>query len=108
MTTPGLPDVDNSAAELPRLPDDVPALRLGVPDCDIGAASLALSTLTGWPVDELIGRPVSVLWAPAEREAISRRFAEVVLLGRDRFGALAVSPDGEPVAWVEHNRWRSR
>ncbi len=101
MKTPGLSESQPTAGGLPPLPEDVPSLRLSLPDRYITAASPALVTLTGRPIESLVGRAVSDLWHPSEREAIEHRFDDVVLLGQDVFGALALAPDGAPVAWVE-------
>lgn len=101
METPGLSDLQPKVGDLPPLPHDVPALRLTLPERDIAAVSPAFAGLTGVAAESLLGQPLADFWYPPEREAIERRFDDVVLLGHDMFGALALSPAGTPVAWVE-------
>ena len=73
------------------LPDNVPALRLDVRERRIPEASAALASLLAWAPDDLVSRRFVELVGPAERSAVGRRLDDVLLLGRDAFGALALS-----------------
>jgi signal transduction histidine kinase len=83
------------------LPDTVPALRMEVRGRTITEATAAVARLMGVAADELVGRAFVDLVCSAERQAVGRRLDDVMLLGRDAFGAIALCPRGEPTAWVE-------
>jgi len=61
----------------------------------------AMAELVGCPAAQLVGRPLGDLWPEPERAAVAARFDDVVLLGRDRFGALALCCARGAPAWVE-------
>lgn len=73
------------------LPDNVPALRLDVRERRITEASAAMASLLACAPDDLVSRRFVELVGPAERSAVGRRLDDVLLLGRDAFGALALS-----------------
>jgi signal transduction histidine kinase len=68
--------------------DDGPSLHIELRGRTVTYASPSLAELLGGLPP--VGRPLSELWCPEERAAIERRIDDVVLLGRDDFGALAV------------------
>lgn len=101
MSRPCLPLVVSAARRFPPLSSEKPAVQMDSCTRVITDASPALAALLGCSLAGLIGRTLSDLWMPRERFALMRRFEDVVLLGRDRFGAVALSRvDAEPV-WVE-------
>jgi len=101
MSSLGLPLNLSPARSLPTLPAELPALRIDVRSRAITEATPALAALIGCDTDTLIGRPLADLWPPPEREAILRRFHDVVLYSRDVFGALALARDAADPVWVE-------
>lgn len=83
------------------LPDTVPALRMEVRSRTITEATAAAARLMGVAPEELVGRAFVDLVCSSERQAIGRRLDDVMLLGRDAFGAIALCPRGVPSVWVE-------
>lgn len=101
MSRPGLPPTLSPVLALPPLIAEQPALRVDLHSRGIIEASPALARLIGCQAESLIGRPLSDLWAPQEREAIMGRFEDVLLLSHDVFGPVALSRVDAPPVSVE-------
>jgi signal transduction histidine kinase len=101
MTTPGLLADDQASGALAPLPEAVPALRVALADARITAVNLSLGALLRRQVEDLVGRALSDLWYPTERLALEQRFDDVVLLGGDTFGAIALPASDRSPVWVE-------
>lgn len=82
-------------------PPGVPTLTLAPGDARILAANAAAMALVGAQTGSLIGRSVEELLFPAERKALRRRLDDVMLLGCDRFAALALRTTAGQAVWVE-------
>jgi signal transduction histidine kinase len=101
MDTHGLFPNPSVAGGPPPLSRDVAALRIDLPTRLIVAVSPALAQLAGRAANGLVGRQHTEVWSGPERAAIARRLDDVVLLGRDVFGAVVLAPDGADPVWVE-------
>ncbi len=101
MITHGLLQNQLAADGPPTLPRDVPALRVNLRSLDIVEASSSLGQLIGSDPAAWLGRRCDALWPSAERAAIVRRLRDAVLVGRDRFGYVALVPVGLAPVWVE-------
>ncbi len=98
MVRPGLPPNLSRQRGCPPLAVDAPALRIDVRSSRITEASPALVRILACRSDEIVGRPLAELWVPKERDAIMRRFGDVILLGRAIFGAALLAPEpADPV-----------
>lgn len=100
MSLPRLPLVVSSERRLPPLAAEKPAIQMDVRTRVITDANPALAALLGRPADALIGRPLSDLWLPHERDAVMRRFDDVVLFGRDSFAAVALACAEDRLVWT--------
>lgn len=80
-----------------------PGLRVGLDGLIVMEATDALCRLLSCDRSAIEGGSLERLCGEAERPAVRARFDDVVLLGRDRFGALAIRRpgDGRPPVWVE-------
>src|SRR3990170_7263704 len=101
MSTHGLPLHLSGDGGPPPLDEGQTALRVELRERRITAVTPALATLLGCAAERLVGRTLGDLWPEMERCAIAERFDDVVLLGHDAFGALAVVRDGAPSVWVD-------
>ncbi len=101
MSLPRLPLVVSSERRLPPLAAEKPAVQMDVRTRVITDANPALAALLGRPADALIGRPLSDLWLPHERDAVMRRFDDVVLFGHDSFAAVALACAEDRLVWTD-------
>ncbi len=99
-TENGLPP--HGVTEVPgALPEGLPRARIALDGYGVIASNGAFAELVGRTTDDVLGLPVHELWPIRERPAIAERLEDVVILGYDAIGALALSAvDADPV-WVE-------
>lgn len=101
MDTHGLSSEESAFARSAPLPEGVAALRVELRDRRITDVTPDLCALLDDEAEAIVGRPLGSLWLAAERSAIRARFDDVVLLGGDSFGALALDLTGQAITHVD-------
>ncbi len=96
LATEGCRTTGDTCATGPRL-----TIRLATPDLGVVAIDEALASSLGRLSAQLVGHSARELFHPREWAGVVQRLEDVMLLGSDAFGAVALRADGGASVWVD-------